>query len=135
MTFSGFTVLWEPGYPGWFELRTNHFDEAVSFYHAVFSCSFGFAQGNTRKSSFANLQHPDGRASGAGILSGHDVLHRSEASSWSIFIKVNNINEIILDAKALGGSVIAEPTLNFMGWSALLKDPTGAKFKIQQDGR
>ena len=120
--FAGFTTLAEHGAPGWFELHTRAFDEAVAFYRTVFgwevetvgdSADFRYVTNGT-----------------AGIMDATDELAEGEGSHWTAYFWVDDADDAAQRIEGLGGSVLRAPEDTPYGRLAAVADPVGATFKL-----
>jgi len=57
-----------------------------------------------------------------------------EPSYWTAYVGVDDIRAATERARALGASVLTEPTaMKNAGWLAIIRDPTGATLGLWQD--
>ncbi len=129
-TFPGFTVLDEHGAPSWSELLTRDYATAVAFYRSV----FGWATHTVSDSDefrYTVMRHPSADGELAGIMDASSFLPEGEASSWSVYWEVDDIDAVVSHATALGGSVRTAPRDTPYGRLAEVADPSGASFKLR----
>lgn len=107
----------------WHELWTNNPNDSVAFYQEL----AGYTAVEELDSYFILIAEDKWRA-GIRNLFNHALKQR-----WVPVIKVNDITAISVLAKQLGGKVIIEPeNLDYSDQVALLADPSGALFMIQE---
>ncbi|MCA9557382.1 MAG: VOC family protein [Myxococcales bacterium] len=115
----------EPGDVGWAELGTSDIDGARAFYGECFGWKTG-----------QSMQMPDGvyhmvmkgETSIAGLYTKPADM---PVSAWTFYINVNDVDETVAKAKALGGKLLVGPqTVPDMVTFAILTDPQGATFGI-----
>jgi len=129
-TFPGFTVLNAPGAPGWFELHTRNYAAAVDFYRSVFRWDTN-AVGDTDEFRYTTMRDPDGQGELAGIMDAAGFLPEGAGSHWSVYWEVNDVDETVGKAQALGGSVLMGAADTPYGRLATVTDPAGAQFKLR----
>jgi len=107
----------------WHELWTNNPDSSVSFYQELAGYS-------TVEKLDSYLILKAGDKWRAGI---RNLFNQALEQRWVPVIKVNDVKAISVLAKQLGGKVIIEPeNPNYADQVALLADPSGALFMIQE---
>ncbi len=110
----------------WDELWSNDLDRSLTFYTGLVGCE---------TVEVSNVKHPyfvfkRGRNTFSGVI-GNPV--EGARSSWMPYIKVKDVSETLAKAKAAGAHVMLEPTSSIRkGTVAVLMDPTGGQFTIQQ---
>jgi hypothetical protein len=129
-TFPGFTVLGEHGTPSWFELQTRDHARAVAFYRSVFGWDTR-AVGDSEEFRYTTMRDPEDGEERAGIMDAATFLPEGVASNWAIYWAVNDIETTVADARALGGSVVMDPTDTPYGRLAAVMDPAGGQFKLR----
>jgi uncharacterized protein len=133
-TFAGFSVLNEPGAPGWFELHTRDHAGAVSFYRSVFHWETNVV-GDSDEFRYTTLHEPGSGEELAGVMDAAGFLAPDQASHWSIYWEVDDVDASVAELKTLGGSVVDEPTDTPYGRLATAQDPAGAEFKLRTPPR
>jgi len=128
-TFPGFVVLGEPGAPSWFELHTNDFAKAVSFYQSAFHWETTNI-GDTDEFRYAVMRNPEGDGELAGIMD-NSSFPGSPASAWSVYWHVDDVRSSLGKVTKLGGSVVDKAEDTPYGTLATAKDPFGAQFKLR----
>ena len=129
LVFAGFTVLAEPGTPGWFELQTRDHQAAVEFYRSVFHWDLNVA-GDSDEFRYTTMRNPDGGEDLAGIMDARNVMAVDQPASWSVYWVVGDIDATAEKAARLGGQVLSPPGDTPFGRLATIADPCGAEFKL-----
>jgi hypothetical protein len=128
-THTGMEVLAESGAPSWFELHTRDHDGAVAFYQQVFGWDT-HAASDTPEFRYTTMgQEPDAHA---GIMDAAGHLPEGVPSFWTVYFQVEDAEATIARATELGGAVHHGPDASPYGLLAVLSDPMGARFSIQQ---
>jgi predicted enzyme related to lactoylglutathione lyase len=126
--FSGFTVLGEPGAPGWFELLTRDYDTAVAFYRDVFGWD-AHTMSDTPEFRYTTLGAP-GPDAVAGIMDATSFLGADDSPYWGTYFAVEDTDATVALATKLGGKVMVEAHDTPYGRIATATDPTGTKFNV-----
>ncbi|WP_163322622.1 VOC family protein [Draconibacterium mangrovi] len=110
----------------WNELWTNDLEGSIEFYK-------GLTGAESQEVEAAKVPYylfnNDGNTFSGAI--GNPV--EGARSAWMPYIKVKDVNTTVEKAKAAGAHVMMEPTPSIRkGTVAVLMDPTGAQFTIQQ---
>ena len=112
----------------WSELMTTDPAAAASFYGKLFGWtikSMGAEMGNYQVASVGEA--------GIGGLMATPPEAKGMPPRWGVYVTVNNLDESLAQAKALGATVCMEPmTVPGVGRMAGLSDPQGAMFSIIQ---
>lgn len=107
----------------WHELWTNNPNDSASFYKEL----AGYSE--IEKSDSYLILKADEKWR-AGI---RDLFNKALEQRWVPVIRVNDVNAISIRAKQLGGRVIIAPeNPDFVDQVALLADPSGALFMVQE---
>ncbi len=115
----------EPGDFGWAELGTSDIGGARAFYGE----NFGWKTGEP-------MPMPEGVyhmfVKGEGPIAGlYTKPAEMPVSAWTFYINVEDVDETVAKAKALGGKVLVGPqTVPNMVTFAILTDPQGAMFGV-----
>ncbi|RKD90806.1 VOC family protein [Mangrovibacterium diazotrophicum] len=110
----------------WNELWTTSLTESVDFYKGLIGYESDAVTG--AKAPYIIFKSENKVYSGA---IGNPV--EGARSSWMPYIKVKDVNETLELAKAAGAHVMMEPSPSIRkGTVAVLTDPTGGQFTIQQ---
>ncbi len=133
-TFPGFTVLNEHGAPSWSELFTRDYETAVAFYRSVFHWDTNTVS-DTEQFRYTVMRHPSGDGELAGIMDAGAFLPEGAPASWSIYWEVDDIDAIVAQVTALGGSVLEAAQDTPHGRLAVVADPAGAPFKLRTPPR
>jgi predicted enzyme related to lactoylglutathione lyase len=128
-TFSGFSVLDEPGSPSWFELFTTDYAGAVEFYHSVFRWETEVVS-DTDDFRYTVLSLGDGGQL-AGIMDAKNFVPAG-GSYWSVYWETEDVDATVAKLRSLGGGVTQEATDTPYGRMATVTDPCGAGFKLRQ---
>lgn len=128
-TESGFGALREAGTPVHFELHTRAFDAALGFYREVFGWGDHLIEApGFRYATYADMSDPR-----AGIMD-DTVLpadgHREEPH-WAVYLGAEDADATFAHAVELGAQVVMAPEDTPYGRLAVLRDPTGAEFRLQ----
>ncbi|MDQ1705778.1 MAG: uncharacterized protein QOF18_2144 [Frankiaceae bacterium] len=126
--FSGFTVLGEPGAPGWFELLTRDYDRAVAFYRDVFGWDT-HTMSDTPEFRYTTLGEP-GPDAIAGIMDATSFLGADDSPHWGTYFAVEDTDATLARAKELGGTVTQEAEDTPYGRMARATDPGGTTFSV-----
>jgi hypothetical protein len=125
-TESGFGVLGEAGSPVHFELHTQAFDAAVSFYRRVFGWGDHVIDApGFRYATYADMSQPR-----AGIMDSAAAA-LSEDTHWAVYLGAEDADATVERAVSLGATVTMAPEDTPYGRLAVLRDPTGAEFRLQ----
>jgi predicted enzyme related to lactoylglutathione lyase len=133
-TFPGFTVLNEHGAPSWSELLTRDYPTAVAFYRSVFHWDTNSVS-DTEEFRYTVMRNPSGDGELAGIMDAGAFLPEGAPASWSIYWEVDDIDAIVTQVTALGGSVLEATQDTPYGRLAVVADPAGASFKLRTPPR
>ncbi|MHB1088786.1 MAG: VOC family protein [Acidimicrobiales bacterium] len=128
-SFSGFSVLEEHGTPGWFELHTNNFTDALSFYQDVFGVH-ALTMSDSDEFRYATLRS-DTELEVAGIFDASSMLGDSQVPYWTTYWQVDDVDASVQVLRSLGGSVIDGPVDTPYGRIATVADPMGAQFRLR----
>jgi predicted enzyme related to lactoylglutathione lyase len=129
-TFPGFTLLDEPGAPGWFELRTRHYDRAVEFYRSVFGCETEVVF-DSDELRYTVMVDPADRTPVAGVVDAAAWLPEGSPSHWTIYWGTSDTDASVAEAVRLGGALVDSPMDTPYGRMATLTDPMGAEFRLR----
>ncbi len=125
-TESGFGVLGEAASPVHFELHTQAFDASVSFYRSVFGWGDHVAEApGFRYATYADMSQPR-----AGIMD-DAAAGMVEEPRWTVYLGADDVDAVVERATSLGASVTMAPEDTPYGRLAVLRDPTGAEFRLQ----
>jgi predicted enzyme related to lactoylglutathione lyase len=125
--FPGFSVLAEPGAPGWFELHTRDYDATVDFYRTAFGWET-HAMSDSPEFRYATLF--EGEAAAAGIMDASAFLPEGVPAHWSVYFSVEDTDEALRRTTELGGAVVMPAEDTPYGRLATATDPLGAMFKL-----
>ena len=130
-THQGFGLVAEPGAPGWFELQTGDYEEAVRFYRNVF-------RWHTRvMSDTADFRYTllvDGDTELAGIMDASALLPRGVPAQWSVYFATDDVDAAAAKTVEAGGRVLRPAEDTPYGRIARVTDATGAEFKLVAPG-
>ena len=129
-TFPGFTVLDEPGAPGWFELQTRSYDRALSFYRSVFGWDTDVVF-DTEEMRYTTVVNPADRTPVAGIIDAANWLPEGSQEQWTIYWGTNDTEASVADVVRLGGTVVDGPVDTPYGRIATVTDPMGTLFRLR----
>ena len=126
-TESGFGVLYQAGSPTHFELHTRAFDAAVSFYRSVFGWGDHLIDApGFRYATYADMSEPR-----AGIMDDSAPGLPEEEPRWAVYFGADDADTTVQRAVTLGATVLMAPEDTPYGRLAVLRDPTGAEFRLQ----
>jgi predicted enzyme related to lactoylglutathione lyase len=125
----GYAFTGAPGSPGWFELMTSHFDEAVAFYTDVFDVDLVPMTEPMEDDSFRYVTSGAGDQAEWGLGDATGVMPE-EATGWRVYFIVPSCDPAAEKVKELGGSVLDGPVDSPFGRIATIADPTGTTFQI-----
>jgi uncharacterized protein len=121
----------EPGSFSWVELATSDPGAAKSFYTAL----FGWTAADTPMGPefvYTRLQL-GGKDVGALYKMMKEQAEQGVPPNWLCYVTVESADDAAKKAKALGGTVLAEPfDVEDYGRMAMLQDPEGAVFAVWQ---
>ena len=123
----GFGVLNEPGTPGWFELHTPDYDQAVAFYRDVFQWDTHTVADSP---GFRYTTFGEDKAARAGIMDTSAFAEPAGPARWHVYFRVADTDAAVAKVVALGGAVTADPQDSPYGRLASVTDATGTAFKF-----
>lgn len=91
-SFTGLTVLGEPGTPSWFELHTRDFQRSVDFCRNVFDWN-AQAVSDTPEFRYTVLQHGDDQL--AGIMDASAFLPEGVPAHWSVYFGTDDVDATV----------------------------------------
>ena len=122
----GFGLVAEAGAPGWFELSTRVYEQALRFYREVFGWDTRtLSEGEFR---YTVVQHGDDQV--AGVLDASRFLPEGEPDHWTVYFAVEDTDAALAKAVQLGGKATQDPEDTPYGRIAAATDVTGAQFKL-----
>ncbi len=128
--FPGFSVVLEHGTPGWFELFTRDFGNAVDFYRTAFHWDTTVVS-DTDEFRYTTMGDPMGGENLAGIMDASAFLPDGVPAHWSVYWEVDDVDGAVGKVRTLGGAVVADPVDTPYGRLATVTDPAGAEFKLR----
>jgi predicted enzyme related to lactoylglutathione lyase len=128
-TFSGFSVINEPGAPSWFELHTRDHTRAVAFYQDLFGYHVDRIA-DTDEFRYFTFRRPGSDEDLGGVMDSRQWLAEG-GDHWSIYWHVDDTKTAVDRVKSLGGSVKQGPDDTPYGVLAVVADPAGAEFKLR----
>ena len=123
----GFTRMREPGTFTWTEVITDNPDRAAAFYRTVLDVPTEAMDMGAGVPPYTLLGPP--RAQGAGIMRKPAEMG-PVPNVWFIYFEVADTDSTVARARALGGTIVAEPTNILPGRFAIIRDPQGAAFGV-----
>jgi hypothetical protein len=113
------------GTPTWIELAVPDLDAGLEFYRAVFG--WDFHVGQEAHGRYTNCLLRDRPV--AGLFQTAD----QEPAAWTVSLATPDVDATVLRVRQAGGTVLEE-AVDVMdhGRTALLRDPTGARFALWQ---
>ncbi|GCF89075.1 MULTISPECIES: VOC family protein [Shewanella] len=104
----------------WHELTTNNTEEAMHFYAEIFGWHF-----KTVKMPHGNYHIIENQGVSIGGIT--DSLLPMLPSHWTGYITVNDVDQVAISAKKLGGDILFGPEdIPEVGRFCWIKDPQGA---------
>lgn len=122
----GVEIANESGALCWNELQTRHVDEAVTFYHQV----FGWGAETSQLSGMSYTEWKLGESSVGGMIALPADVPPHAPSFWLSYFGVDDTDQCVEQATALGAAIYAEPMDIPAGRFAVLGDPTGIAFAV-----
>jgi predicted enzyme related to lactoylglutathione lyase len=123
-----------PGTFSWPELATTDQKAGVAFYQALFGWNVNdIPMGPDGTYSMFQMRGKE-VAAAAGLRP--EERQHGVPSHWNSYVTVQNVDETVKKAQALGANVLAPPfDVMDAGRMAVLQDPTGAVFQVWQANR
>jgi hypothetical protein len=115
-----------PGAFCWNELQTKATEGAKSFYRALFGW-------DERTSDFGGIAYTEWLREGqsvAGMMAMPPSLPEDVAPFWLVYFSVEDCDDAVSRARALGAEVLVPPFASPAGRFAVLQDPVGACFAL-----
>ena len=125
----GFGFIDEPGAPGWFELHTLEYDNALEFYRNVCGWTTDVMSDNP---GFRYSRMIEGENLLAGVMDATPHMSPEFPSHWEIYFEVTDMDAASAKVLELGGQVLMPPHDSPFGRLGLFADCTGALFKLMQ---
>ena len=125
----GFGALDEVGVPRHFELHTRAFDAALAFYRDV----FGWDEHVVDAPGFRYATYAEqGAYARAGVMDdAADAGIPVEDAHWAVYLGSEDVQAVFDRAVSLGATSLMPPIPTPYGVLAVLRDPTGAEFRLQ----
>jgi predicted enzyme related to lactoylglutathione lyase len=127
----GANLVHEPGGMSWCEVNTRGADAACDFYSKVFGLEVRRLDAPIPTDYFT-LRNHEADAPVAGILQMTDAWG-DLPPHWMLYFSVNDADDAAQRAVELGGTCLHGPFDTAYGRMAVLQDPQGAVFSIQQN--
>ena len=124
---AGFGLYAEHGAPGWFELHTLSYDDAVKFYESAFEWDT-HAASDTPEFRYTTFGKDED--SKAGIMDAAAASGDGEPSHWRIYFTSDDVDATLARITELGGTIVQGPDDTPYGRLAVADDPTGARFAL-----
>jgi len=122
----GFAEVDASGTFCWAELVTSDTDAAAAFYSAVFG--WGAQPGDDPAMPYVEFQL--GVTSIAGMMPRPDMMPAEAPNYWGVYFAVDDTDDAVARAAALGGSTLAGPMDVSVGRFATCADPQGAIYSV-----
>ena len=129
-SFQGFVELEANATPSWFELHTNDFAGAISFYEDVLGVNT-VMMSDTDEFRYATIRCEGSQIDSAGIMDARSFLGADGASYWTTYWEVDDIDETVAKLVTSGGSVLEAPIDTPYGRMSTVADPQGARFRLR----
>ncbi len=120
----------KPGFFGWAELLTRDPAGAKDFYHAVFDWTATDARHPGPQGEVTYTTYRVGGKPAAGMMEIAPDWPGDMPSHWTDYFLVDNCDETVALAGALGGTIDMAPADIPAGRFAVLSDPQGASFCV-----
>ncbi len=118
------------GAPGWFELHTREWEQALDFYRSAFGCTIEVV---SDADEFRYAIVMDEGEQSAGIMDASAWLPEGVPAHWSVYFATDSADATIAKAVQLGATVVQGAEDTPYGRLATLTDPTGATFKLVEN--
>ncbi len=129
-SFPGFTVIHEHATPSFIAIDVRDYHAEIAFYRRVFG--WDPLEEEIDGHHYAGYMDPGSNRPIAGIGDEVESLAPEESPQWSIFWQIDDVETSVARLRALGGTVVAEPTDGGLGRVARVADPSGARFCLFQ---
>lgn len=128
-TERGFGAMYQPNTPAHFELLTRDYSATVEFYRNVFGWTPHTLadEPEFKYTGFGPAENPR-----AGIMDASSFLPKGTTPQWAVYMSVQDADATVATAQELGATLVQGIDDTPYGRLAVLVDPTGATFKIQQ---
>jgi predicted enzyme related to lactoylglutathione lyase len=130
-TFTGFSVLNEPGAPSWFELHVRDYAKAVAFYTDVLGVEV-VPVSDTDEFLYSVLRPIGADQEVAGIMQDAGLLAPAETARWIVYWEVDDVAATLRRVDELGGNAHRGPDETPYGVLGSAGDPAGAIFNLRQ---
>lgn len=137
-TFDGIQAAAAPGLPCWFECMSTDYDASEAFYRDVLDWDIArmgedeAEQSEDAPSGVRYATHGAGEAAAAGLCEAASFLPEGTPSFWRVYFGAEDVDDALLTATRLGGTVLDGPMDSPFGRLATVADPQGASFQIIQ---
>ncbi|MGA3023855.1 MAG: VOC family protein [Bryobacteraceae bacterium] len=123
-----------PGSFCWMELATTDQNAAKAFYTSLFGWTA--SDSPMAPGEFYTMFRLEDRDVGAGYTMGKQEREHGAPPHWNLYIAVESADAAAARASELGGKVLA-PAFDVFdaGRMAIIQDPTGAVFRVWQQGK
>jgi predicted enzyme related to lactoylglutathione lyase len=120
-----------PGSFSWFELATSDQPAAKAFYERLFGWTH--RDSPIGPTEVYTIFQKDGRDAAAGYTLREDQRQHGVPPNWMPYVTVASVDESAKQAKALGGTLLADPfDVMEQGRMAIVRDPQGAVLALWQ---
>lgn len=126
-THTGFGLIAEHGAPGWFELLTREYPEALEFYRGALGWDTQTI-GDTPEFRYTVVR--DGDQQLAGVMDASAFLPADAPPQWSVYFGVDDTDAALTALTAAGGTVVSPAEDTPYGRLAEVRDPMGSAFKL-----
>lgn len=129
-SFSGFTVINEPGAVLFVAIDVHDYRSQITFYREVFG--WQPVEEEVDGHHYAGFMDAETGRPLAGIGDEVENLEPGEEPGWGIFWQCDDLEAAVSRVRSLGGTVIKPPDDGGLGRSARVADSTGARFWLCQ---
>jgi predicted enzyme related to lactoylglutathione lyase len=123
---TGAELVNSPGAFCWNELQSHAASQVKGFYQAVFGWE-------GRTSDFGGIPYTEWLRDGdsvAGMMAMPPTVPDDVAPFWLVYFSVENCDESVARARAIGAEVLVPPFASPAGRFSVLQDPLGASFAV-----
>lgn len=123
----GFSTVYEPQAPAWFELHTLRYQACLDFYRDVFGWTL-HTMSDTPEFRYSVLV--DGEQQLAGVMDDSPFVPEGSPSYWLLYLGAADVDATLARVLELGGTVTRPAEDTPYGRMASVSDPTGATFNV-----
>src|SRR4051794_13417232 len=126
----GQRTTYTPGTPCWVDLTTTDVEGAIAFYGAL----HGWTAREVMEGPYLFFEHEGQVVGGLGLLQ-EEQRAAGMPPSWSMYVRVDDLDATLAQAESLGGTVTLAPLpIPEHGTMAAVADPQGGVTMLWQPG-